>query len=276
VSGIYSPTPRLSSVITAREELIHSSSPENATEVQEDLKDLNDKCVLFWIAENWALNCSAKPIIELDIHYIGQPEISRLVDVTGICKWLLSSFCYWNYCLNSISVQQQHCHCVHHKWMLSHAHECTFSPFSSWSRLMLCTLSLLSVIPFSNESMFLNFDLHTLDWTVSYALLHVPDLLIITGLWTKAWEKDYSNLVITPLTHSYTHVHTHVSTHVGGSEGSHCQKTQRTGCPGEGKAFPWQLEAASGCRELLMQRKRFMLSGSRVHCQRPVKLTAGV
>ena len=110
---------QLNSHSTARKELIHTSSTENATEVQEDLKDLNDKCVLFWIAENWALNCSAKPIIELDIHYIGQPEISRLVDVTGICKWLLSSFCYWNYWLNSVSVQQQHCRCVHHKWMLS-------------------------------------------------------------------------------------------------------------------------------------------------------------
>ena len=167
------------SLNSAREELIHTSSTENATDVQEDLKDQNDKCVLVWIAENWALNCSARPIIELDIHYIGQPEISRLVDVTGICKWLLSSFCYWNYWLNSISVQQQHSRCVHHKWMLSHAHEYTFSPFSSWSRLMLCTLSLFSFIPFSNESMS-TFKL--LDWTVSYALLHVPDLWIITGL----------------------------------------------------------------------------------------------
>jgi len=43
-------------------------------------------------------------------------------------------------------------------------------------------------------------------------------------------------LLITPLTHSCMHVHTYVLTHVGGSEGSHCQKTQHTGsCPGEGK-----------------------------------------
>ena len=38
---------QLNSHSTARKELIHTSSTENATEVQEDLKDLNDKCVLF-------------------------------------------------------------------------------------------------------------------------------------------------------------------------------------------------------------------------------------
>jgi len=41
-SGIYSHTPRVASLNTAREELIHTSSTENAAEVQEDLKDLNE------------------------------------------------------------------------------------------------------------------------------------------------------------------------------------------------------------------------------------------
>ena len=40
MSGIYSHTQRVASLNTAREELIHASSTENATEVQEDLKDL--------------------------------------------------------------------------------------------------------------------------------------------------------------------------------------------------------------------------------------------
>ena len=71
-SRIYSHTPRVASLNTAMEELIHTSSTENAPEVQEDLKDLNVKCFLFWIAENWAPTCSAKPIIELDICYIAQ------------------------------------------------------------------------------------------------------------------------------------------------------------------------------------------------------------
>ena len=46
-SGIYSHILRITSLNTAREEFIHASSTENATEVQEDLKDLNDKCALF-------------------------------------------------------------------------------------------------------------------------------------------------------------------------------------------------------------------------------------
>ena len=47
MSGIYSHTQRVASLNTAREELIHASSTENATEVQEDLKDQNDKCTVF-------------------------------------------------------------------------------------------------------------------------------------------------------------------------------------------------------------------------------------
>jgi len=107
-------TPRVASLNTAREELIHTCSTENATEVQEDLKDLMTSVFCFKLLKLNTDLC-AKPIIELDICYISQPEISRFFDVTRICKWLLSSFCYWNYRLNSVSVQQQHCRCVHHK-----------------------------------------------------------------------------------------------------------------------------------------------------------------
>ena len=46
-SGIYSHTPRVASLNAAGEELINASSTENTAEVQEDLKGLNDKCVLF-------------------------------------------------------------------------------------------------------------------------------------------------------------------------------------------------------------------------------------
>ena len=55
MSGIYSHTQRVASLNTAREELIHASSTENATEVQEDLKDQNDKCTVFELLkiEHW-------------------------------------------------------------------------------------------------------------------------------------------------------------------------------------------------------------------------------
>jgi len=46
-SGIYSHTPRVASLNAAGEELINASSTENTAEVQEDLKGLNDKYVLF-------------------------------------------------------------------------------------------------------------------------------------------------------------------------------------------------------------------------------------
>jgi len=46
-SGICSHTSRVASLNTAREELIHTSSTENAAEVQESLKDLNNKCTVF-------------------------------------------------------------------------------------------------------------------------------------------------------------------------------------------------------------------------------------
>jgi len=46
--GVRCLLPHPTSQNTAGEELIHASSAVNTAEVQEDVKDLNDKCVLFW------------------------------------------------------------------------------------------------------------------------------------------------------------------------------------------------------------------------------------
>ena len=45
--GVRCLLPHPTSLNTAGEELIHASSAVNTAEVQEDVKDLNDKCVLF-------------------------------------------------------------------------------------------------------------------------------------------------------------------------------------------------------------------------------------
>jgi len=60
---------------------------------------------------------------------------------------------------------------------------------------------------------------------------------------------------------------------MGSPEGSHCQKMQHTGsCPVEGKGFHDNWKQQVDHHGLPMQRRRLMLSGSHVHCQRPVKL----
>ena len=101
-------------------------------------------------------------------------------------------------------MQQQHCNCVHTKWMLSYAREHIFSPFSPWPCLLVSALSLLSFISHSPllESMSLNFELR-LNGTL---ILHVADSVDYHGF--ISFMKKVSVHM-----HACTHIHPHPHTH---------------------------------------------------------------
>jgi len=91
-----------------------------------------------------------KPIIELGIGHIGQKY-------EGWLSVSADEYLRLELLANSMSVLQQHCHCVHHKWMSSHA------PLTLLFLDSFVAVTSQLLFPFSNESMSANIELQTLD-----------------------------------------------------------------------------------------------------------------